>query len=107
MKHRAVAAELDNISALMQRNGSGDSRRGSAASPSHTSAAHGSASDMLQAPIPAFSKLSQPITEQQRQQSLRGSGGADAVRKKTFWSHFLAQKRHFCQDRLGTNIRKR
>ena len=52
MKHRAVAAELERISALMQSN---QHQTGSG------SDCDDATCDMLQAQIPAFSKLSQPL----------------------------------------------
>eukprot|EP01043_Picozoa_sp_COSAG02_P000377 COSAG02_NODE_7_length_64539_cov_120.393482_10_plen_463_part_00 len=62
IKHRAVAAELERISALMQ---SDQTSTGSG------SACDGSTRDMLQAQIPAFSKISEPLAHDP------GSGSVD------------------------------
>ena len=88
MKHRAVAAELDRISALMETNGA---RRSS------SSDRNGLGSDILQANIPAFSKLSKPVVR-------AGSSDSIDVEHAIMYRELVVRKFRAEGMQKGTNM---
>lgn len=87
MKHRAVAAELDSISTIMQKNGA---RVGSGSELDR-------GSDVLQENIPAFSKLSVPIEQHE------GTASVDAERA-TMYRQLVVRKFRAEGMQKGTNM---